>query len=237
MSAAQPSTDSITTAGVTPVVPVADDSAALGSDFDWVVVCDKELSAKLIQERQARGADHHDEVWEGVYMMSPLADVEHQEIIGRLTMVFGFALAFDGRGTILPGVNVSDRDENWKHNFRIPDLAVYLKNSATKLQGAFANHGPDFAVEVVSKNDRTREKLDFYAKVGVRELLIVDRDPWQLELLRLEAGKLSSIGTSSVEQSETLSSDVIPFTLKLESGDNRPAIAVRHTESKQVWRV
>ena len=33
------------------------------------VIHDRELAEELIADRRARGADHHDEVWEGVYMI------------------------------------------------------------------------------------------------------------------------------------------------------------------------
>jgi Uma2 family endonuclease len=54
--------------------------------------------------------------------------------------------------------------------------------------------GPDFVVEVVSFEDRTREKIGFYASIGARELLIVDRAPWQLEHYRLVSNSLVLIG-------------------------------------------
>ena len=68
-------------------------------------------------------------------------------------------------------------------------------------------------------------------------IVSVDRDPWQLELLRLADDNLSSIGASTIEESETLTSEVIPFTFRLEEGKQRPAILVGHTESEQSWRV
>ena len=35
--------------------------------------------AHLIRERRECGGDRYDEVWDGVYVMSPLADNEHQQ--------------------------------------------------------------------------------------------------------------------------------------------------------------
>ena len=42
--------------------------------------------AHLIRELRECGGDRYDEVWDGVYVMSPLADNEHQQL--------GFALAW-----------------------------------------------------------------------------------------------------------------------------------------------
>ena len=36
--------------------------------------------ASLIRDRRESGGDRYDEVWDGVYVMSPLADNEHQQL-------------------------------------------------------------------------------------------------------------------------------------------------------------
>lgn len=213
------------------------DATIPSSGYSATLVLDEHVSEELIRDRQARGIDQHDEVWEGVYVMSPIADDEHQGLVSGFDAVFGFLLGLTGRAKVRPGVNLSDCKDDWKQNFRVPDVVVYLNETRAECFGTFWKGGPDFAVEVVSKQDRTREKLDFCAKVGVRELLIVDRDPWQLELMRLDGGVLQSAGTSTVENSDTLASEVIPFTFRLEQGDARPAIAIGHTEIGQSWRV
>lgn len=205
--------------------------------YSAALILDDVVTAEMIRQRQELGIDQHDEVWEGVYVMGPIADDEHQGIISGFDSLFGFLLGLTGRAKVRPGVNLSDRQEDWNYNFRVPDVVVYLTDTKATCHGAFWKGGPDFAVEVVSKKDRTREKLDFYAKVGMRELLIVDRDPWQLELLRLGEGKLESVGISTLEQANTLKSDVIPFTFQITAGQERPAILVGHTESEQSWRV
>lgn len=205
--------------------------------YSATVILDDSVSEELIRDRQERGIDQHDEVWEGVYVMSPLANDEHQAIVAGFVSVFGFLLGFSGQAKVRPGVNVSDRVEDWNYNFRAPDVVVYLDETDATCHGAFWKGGPDFAVEVASKKDRTRDKLDFYAKVGTRELLIVDRDPWQLELLRLEEGKLNSVGKSSIENADKLSSEIIPFNFKLEPADKRPAIVVGHAQNDQSWQV
>ncbi len=207
------------------------------SGYSAALVLDDKVSEEIIRQRQERGIDQHDEVWEGVYVMPPLADDEHQAIVSGFDSVFGFLLGLPGVARVRPGVNVSDRELDWSFNFRAPDVVVFLNDTAATCHGSFWEGGPDFAVEVVSRKDRTREKLDFYAKVGVRELLIVDRDTWQLELLRLTDDKLNSVGKSTVEHSDLLASEVIPFTFKMESGEERPVIVVGHSESEQSWRV
>jgi Uma2 family endonuclease len=49
----------------------------------------------------------------------------------------------------------------------------------------YFDRGPDAVVEIHSPGDEAYEKLDFYAKVGVREVWIVDRDTKHPEILEL----------------------------------------------------
>lgn len=51
-----------------------------------LVVNDLSLVERLKTERRQTGADRFDEVWEGVYMMAPLANNEHQELVLELAM-------------------------------------------------------------------------------------------------------------------------------------------------------
>jgi len=201
-----------------------------------LLILDPTDRAKLIKLRKKSGLDHHDEVWDGVYVMSPLANDEHQEVGTNLAGCFVVAIAMMGLGQVRAGSNVSDRVAQWKKNYRCPDVAVYLNGTKARLHGAYWVGGPDFAVEVVSRYDRSRKKLDFYAKVGTRELLLVDRYPWALELYRLsEAGTLDLVGRSAVEQPDILTSVILPLTFRLQAAEKRPRIAISHTDGVQTW--
>ena len=48
------------------------------------LITDPHLEAALKIRRHAWGADRFDEVWEGVYIMSPQPNVEHQELVSDL---------------------------------------------------------------------------------------------------------------------------------------------------------
>src|SRR5262245_24745915 len=87
------------------------------------MILDKQLEAQLIAERRASGADRYDEVWENVYMMAPMANNEHQLLIGLWTVVLYDIVSHDQLGQVLPGTNVSDRVEDWTQNYRVPDVA------------------------------------------------------------------------------------------------------------------
>ena len=148
------------------------------------LINDPKLAEKLIAERQAAGADKFDEVWDGVYVMSPLANDEHQYLVKELTTILTFAVDWAKLGQTRPGVNISDRKDDWTKNYRCPDVAVFLNETKAENCDAFWFGGPDFGIEIVSSGDRIVEKLSFYAAVGARELLVIDRDPWVLTLLQ-----------------------------------------------------
>lgn len=203
-----------------------------------VLVSDLETAARLQAERKASGADKHDEVWDGVYVMSPLANLEHQEIAQELWLVFRtVVLGLAGGGKAYDGLNVSDREEGWVQNYREPDVGVVLPGNPAKHCGRHWCGGPDFLVEILSPNDLAREKRGFYAQLGVLELLIVDRDPWALELYRLDAGQLGLVGTSTVDRADVLMSAVLPLTFRLVDGPVRPRIEVFRTDGTQTWQV
>ena len=194
------------------------------------------LEEALIADRRERGIDKYDEVWEGVYVMAPIANNEHQNIQGKLSTIFSLIIDFPGLGSVFPAANVSDQPDDWTQNYRCPDVLVFLNDNPAEDRGTHWLGGPDFAVEIVSRWDRSREKIDFYSRVGVRELLIIDRDPWQLELFRLSAGGLKSAAISTAENAVQIQSQVVPITLQLVHGEKRPAIAVTSRDG-QSWSI
>jgi Uma2 family endonuclease len=201
-----------------------------------VFVCDREERARLIARRRHTGADRFDEVWDGVYVMSPQANDEHQDIATKLGTVLTIVMMWSGLGLVrIGGVNISDRIMRWKRNFRCPDIAVFLTACQAVNHETHWFGGPDFGVEIVSKGDRSRKKFGFYAKVGTRELLIVDRYPWALELYVLKGKQLELAGRSTVDDPQTLQSTVLPLRFRLIAGDARPQIEVTRSDGSERW--
>jgi Uma2 family endonuclease len=200
-----------------------------------VLVTDPGFARQLRADRENSDAAMHDEVWDGVYVVSPIANNQHQWIIVRLLLAFQSVLDLEGGDRMYAGMNVSDRKEDWGQNYRVPDVAVVLSGNPAEDCETHLCGGPDFIVEVLSPGDLAREKLPFYAKIGVRELLLIDRDPWALELYRLEAGELRLGGTSHPDLSEPLASAVLPLVFRLVPGQDRPRVEVRTADGNQSW--
>jgi Uma2 family endonuclease len=201
------------------------------------VVMDRDVAEQLRRERAALGLDRWDEVWDGTYMMAPLPNPEHQQIALRLGAILEETLGWNDDTIVLVGTNVSDRGKGWLHNYRCPDVAVYLPETRARQYPTHFCGGPDFAVEIVSVDDQTRDKIPFYANVGTRELLIVERNPWRLELLRLRGKKLVSIGVSLGKRASVLPSRVLPLSFRLLAGKRRPAIEVVRSSDAKTWHV
>lgn len=203
-----------------------------------LLVLDREIARELRADRKARGIDQHDEVWEGVYVMSPIADNEHQEIVAGLTAAFYQVIGSSKAGSVFPGINASDRIAKWKKNFRSPDVVVILKGSAAENHGTFWTGPLDFVVEVISRGDRSQKKLPFYSKIGVREALLVERNPWRLQLHRHDGSKLQLVGQCDATSAPPVVSDVLPFSFGLIDTDDheRPLILLKHLTDDRTWR-
>ena len=199
------------------------------------LILNPRIEERFIAERRANGQDRYDEVWDGVYVVSPDPNFEHQRVVGNLHAILHRIVVQELKGELFPGCNVSDRDEDWEKNFRCPDIAAFLPGNPAVIRKAHSIGGPDFAVEISSPGDRTWDKLKFYAHINTREVLIVDRDPWELTLLRLDAGELTPVGSSTLAQSEAVPSQVLPVSYRLIERNSYPEIEVRHLHDSRVW--
>ena len=121
-----------------------------------------ELEA-LIEKRRRLGLDGHDEVWDGVYVMAPHAHSDHGIVEEELR---GALFARAKAAGLIPGAsfNVGEPDD-----FRVPDAGYHRERPGTL-------YVPTAAVilEVLSPDDETFTKFDFYAAHGVEEILVAD---------------------------------------------------------------
>lgn len=196
------------------------------------------LFRDFVRDRQERDIDQHDEVWEGVYVVPPLANLPHQRLVTGLTAIFHDAIGLTGRGQVFAGANVSDRPTGWEKNYRDPDVVVVLKGGRaidcfTHLLG-----GPDFLVEIESKDGEAEAKIPFYSHVQVHELLIVQRDSRGLRLYRHDGRELVLVGTSNADAPVWLKSEVIPFAFRWKSTPAGPATEVKRLDKKgKTWTI
>jgi Uma2 family endonuclease len=200
-----------------------------------VLVLNKDWASKLLTEREQVAESRWDEVWDGVTIIMPEADIEHDDIDVFFIFVFKTVFARESGVRVHGRVNVSDRVRGWMKNYRIPDMSIFQPGNSVVDCRTHYRGGPDLAMEIVSPDDRSRDKLNFYAKVGTREVLIVDRYPWQLELYRREDDEMKLVGRTKPGDRRKLMSAVVPLGFQLLRGRPRPKVKIIHTETGQEW--
>ncbi len=127
-----------------------------------------DVPQSLLDERRRLGHDHADEMWEGVLHMVPPASGPHQERGTALVSILHALSKQRGlRATYETGVFAVGRDDD----YRVPDNVVSRPENRT-LRGVDGR--AELVVEFRSRNDESYEKLPFYARVGVQEVLILD---------------------------------------------------------------
>ena len=162
-------------------------------------ILEPDLVEELIRDRQAREIDQWDEVWEGVYVVPPLANNPHQGLGGSVIGILFNVITLEGWGRVQPGANVSDRRIGWKKNYRCPDGVVVLNESAAVDCGTHWFGGPDFLLEAESPGDESFAKIPFYGKIKVRELLIIHRDTREMHLYRHNGEELVPVEPTVLE--------------------------------------
>ena len=202
-----------------------------------IMVLDPYVERQVLAQRTVSPSNRYDEVWEGVYIVTPLPNDEHQEIVSGLDAMFHEVIARPKLGKVRPGVNLSDRKEGWEQNYREPDVAVFLRDGRAINHGTHWQGAADFLVEIISPGEHTREKLPFYSRIGVVELLIVDRDPWTLEFYHHQDGQLTQVGQSTLASPDVLTSQTVGLTFQLLPGESRPQIQVIHPATGRQWQI
>jgi Uma2 family endonuclease len=200
-----------------------------------MLIKDPQFEESLIHERQVLGIDQHDEVWDGVYVMPPLASNDHQRVVGWFFYVLQASITIPGLGEALPGTNLAASADDWTHDFRVPDVAVFMLGSKAENHKAFWTGAADFLIEVTSPQEDAEEKIPFYSRVGVRELLVVDQEDNSLDLYRHDTRELVKVGSSMLPESVKLSSEVVPLDFRMVLHKEQILIEVSHQQSGQTW--
>jgi Uma2 family endonuclease len=198
-----------------------------------VLIYDECLRNSLLRDRIKRGIDRHDEVWDGVYVILPTPTLPQQGLVTSLLHVFATEMKLREQGRVLLNVVVSDRRTGWKRNYRIPDIAVVLPNSRVIDCKSHYYGGPDFLVEIESPEGEMEEKLPFHGKIGVRELLRIDRETRRLRLYRHDGHKLGLVSESAHPGKRRLQSRVLPLAFRWKATDTGPRTGIMRTDGER----
>jgi Uma2 family endonuclease len=123
-------------------------------------------------------------MWEGVLHMAPSPNRDHQDIEGSLESWLRQHWAEPNGCRVYHQINVSEPG-TWPNNYRIPDLVLLTPARFEIDCNEYFDGGPDVVVEIHSPGDEAYDKLEFYAKLNVLEVWIIDRDTKRPEILEL----------------------------------------------------
>jgi len=147
-----------------------------------------EVPEALLEDRRRKGLDKKDEVWAGVLHMVPPAASGHNRIARDLLLVLvRIAKRLDAE--VLFETGLFDPEQGLK-NFRVPDLVVV---DAANLSKRGVEGKATLVVEVLSPNDESRDKLPFYAAMGVREVWLIDPTSRAVEVFTLRGARLALV--------------------------------------------
>ena len=138
----------------------------------------------ILEWRRRTGADQWDEMWEGVLHMAPSPNREHQDFEFGLELWLRRFWAEPNNCRVYHQINISEPG-TWSNNYRIPDLVLLTPARFDIDCNTYFDGGPDAVVEIHSPGDEAYDKLDFYAKLDVREVWILDCDSRRPEIYEL----------------------------------------------------
>jgi Uma2 family endonuclease len=138
----------------------------------------------ILAWRRRTGADQWDEMWEGVLHMAPSPNRDHQDLEHELEAWLRKHWARPNGCRVYHQINVSEPG-TWPNNYRIPDLVLLTPARFDIDCNEYFDGGPDAVVEIHSPGDEAYEKLEFYAKLDVLEVWIIERDTARPEILEL----------------------------------------------------
>ncbi len=146
-----------------------------------------ELAALLERRRQA-GADRFDEVWDGVYHMVPGPSHAHARLEVRLHLLLE-PLTRDAGLELTGQFNLGESEQD----FRVPDGGMHRPGA-----GEIWHTTAALVIEIISPGDKSWQKLPFYAKHDVDEVLIVDPGERTVTWLALREGEYRAVGRSGL---------------------------------------
>lgn len=117
-------------------------------------------------------------------MVPPPAE-EHQEVVDPLFVLFSNYARAHHLGVLRTQKGVREVSAP-QENYRVPEW-IFLRAGREHLLrrgSSYVDEGPDVVLEVASPDDETYDKIPFYERMGVAEMVIVERDSRSVQVLR-----------------------------------------------------
>jgi hypothetical protein len=150
------------------------------------------MPEEMIAERRRLGLDKQDEMWDGVLHMNFPGNTNHQRIEIKLALCLEPLVGPLGL-ELLVEAGLFDPAVQENKSFWVPDVVVFPPEFASErgVEGQAT-----LAVEIRSPGDESYQKIPYYSRIGVAELLIIDRDRRTVRRWLPNAGELSEVPPS-----------------------------------------
>ncbi len=168
----------------------------------------------FLEDRQRKGLDRWDEMWNGVLHMPPMPNRAHQEFEWSLEtyLRMRWIRAHPNKMKVFHQINVASVG-GWPNDFRIPDLVIASEKQLNLIdRNDYFEGAPEVVVEIRSPGDESLEKLPFYAEIGVLEVWIIDRATKKPEIYLLKGKRYKK---KAVASSGWLKSDFTGLELRM----------------------
>ncbi|MFP5345467.1 MAG: Uma2 family endonuclease [Actinomycetes bacterium] len=141
-----------------------------------------------LARRRELGLDKKDEVWEGVYHVTPYEHARNGRVKAQLTRML-YDLAEDAGLVPNDSFNLGE-----PRDFRVPDMGFVEASEEPRQYMTTAA----LVVEMLSPGDETFAKFDFYAGHGVQEVWVVDPLTTSVRIWQLREDVLTETGRSDL---------------------------------------
>ena len=183
-----------------------------------------------LRERHAQGLDRLDEMWEGELHMVPPPSFEHQSIETRLGTFLTFHCDRLGHGQVVAGAGLYD-PEHLDRNYRTPDLSFVAAGNEGVIRRRGIVGAADTVIELRSPDDETYEKFPFFARLRVREVVVIDSVNKRPEVYRLRGRRYVPVAPA---EDGWLSAEVLRIRLRHETRRRRVRIEALDDPKKSV---
>jgi Uma2 family endonuclease len=182
------------------------------------------IPASMLEERRRLGHDRFDEVWEGVLHMVPFPTPVHQLVERNLFLALNTVAE---RRSLLAILNTGLYDPKTRGHasYRGPDISIIDRSALSDRGIEGVAH---LVVEIISPDDESRDKLPFYARVGVREVWLLDPSKKTIEVF---AGMtpIAPEGGRVAAPSLGLVLHIVGSTLHIQDGADMYEVDIRDT--------
>ncbi|MDB4963487.1 MAG: hypothetical protein JWP01_3486 [Myxococcales bacterium] len=146
-----------------------------------------DVPEEFLENRRRLGHDKRDELWEGELHMVPPGTSVHGSVADEIA--FALHPIAKRRALIARTGHTGVFDPKVDNSYRMPDAMVARPEQLSErgLEGA------ELVVEVLSPHDESRKKFEFYARIGVREIWLIEPKTRATELYALREGRYEPI--------------------------------------------